>query len=487
MYKYILIVAGILASGILTAQNEVDALRYSFTDFNGSARYTGMAGSMGALGGDLSAIYGNPASIAVYRSSEFSLSPGISINNSEAVHYGTTMSDSKLNFNLGNLGFALAFPGREGSKIKYSHFGVNYNRIQEFQNNYSIQGTNSASSLSDVFANQANGLDFNNFQNELPFTSFLAWETFLINPTGATNEYVSEFPGGELEQIKYIETKGRVSQTDLAFGLNYDDRLHAGASIGLTGIQYTEESTYRELIREDYANDQLEDWTYLEELETSGTGINFNIGLIYKITDAIRLGGAWHSPTYFYELEDIWRSSLSTNFQGGESYSQNSPDGFNIYNLRTPSRYQASIAYVLGKKGLINIDYESVNYAGSKLNPSQNSPADFTFANEEISKQYQQANNIRIGGEYRFLPLSVRAGFAYYENPFQENIATQSPERLIIAAGLRFKLSAWSYFDFALKHTRFENDLYLYDPALVQATSLRHENNTFRFTYGTRF
>ena len=485
--RYVLIIAGLLASGILAAQNEIDALRYSFTDFNGTARYTGMAGAMGALGGDLSAIYGNPAAISLYRTSEFSLSPGISFNTTETDHYGNSVSDSKLNFNLGNLGFVLAFPGREGSKIKYSHFAVNYNRVQEFQNNYDIQGTNTASSLSDVFANQASGLDFNSFQSELPFTSFLAWETFLINPASGLNEYASEFPGGELEQIKYVDTKGRLSQTDLAFGLNYDDRLYGGATIGLTGIQYTEESTYRELIQENYSDEQLQDWTYFEELETSGTGINFNIGLIYKLTEAIRLGGAWHSPTYFYEVEDVWRASLSTNFEGGESYSQDSPDGFNIYNLTTPARYQASFAYIFGKKGLINIDYESVNYSGSKLNPAQNSPADFSIANAEIRSQYGQANNIRIGAEYRLLPVSIRAGFAYYENPFDDAIATQSPERIIFAGGLRLKLSNWTYLDMALKHTRFESDIFLYDPALVEPSRLTNSNNTLRFTLGTRF
>jgi len=473
--------------GRVTAQNEVDALRYSLTDFNGTARYTGMAGSMGALGGDLSALYNNPGAIAIYRSSELSISPGFAINTNESTHLGTRTSDSRFNFNLGNLGLVVSFPGREGSKIKFGHFGINFNRVQEFHNNYTIRGINSSSSLSDVFANQAFGLTPQQFENELPFTSALAWETFLINPAGGANEYVSEFPGGRLEQVKFIESRGRLTQTDLSFGMNYDDKLFAGASIGLTGILYAEEGTYREFIEEDYANDQLENWTYLEDLETSGSGVNFNIGLIYKITNALRIGGAWHSPTYFYQMEDIWSTSLSTNFTLGESFSQNSPGGFNVYNLTTPSRYQASLAYIFGKKGMINIDFERVDYGRSELDPANDSPADFTLVNEQIRNQFAQSNNIRVGTEYRLLPLSLRAGFALYQSPFSNSTFAENTERMFFTAGFRIKLSSYAYFDMAIKHSRFENELFLYDPNLIESSNLAHANNTIRFTFGTRF
>ena len=485
MMRIGLFLASFLVSSTLISQNEVDALRYSFIDFNGTARYTSMGGAFGALGGDLSSIYSNPAGIAVYRSNEISFSPGFSINSSRSNYNGISSNDNKLNFNIGNAGLALVFPGREGSKIKFGHFGVNYNRIQDFNNHYTINGENNSSSLSDVFANQALGIPSGELGDYLPFTSFLAWETFLINPGAGSNEYVSEYPGGNIRQTKTIENRGRVSQTDLAFGLNYDNKLYAGASIGLQNIYYEEETVHRETVLE--GDTDLSEWSYFEELETRGSGVNFNIGLIYRLVDQVRIGAAWHSPIYYFEIEDLWSSRLSTNFSTGETYLEQSIVGFNIYDLTTPSRYVGSIAVVVGKKGLISADYEYLNYANSRLSPAQGSPSDFTDANNEISNQYTNAANIRIGGEYRLLPLSLRGGFAYYQCPYRNGFVENSPDVMVISAGFGLRIGNYSYFDVALKHSRFTNDYYLYDPALVSLTDLEHSNNTLRFTYGYRF
>ena len=48
------------------SQNIYDAVNYSLSDFQGTARYNSMSGSFGALGGDLTAISINPASSAVF-------------------------------------------------------------------------------------------------------------------------------------------------------------------------------------------------------------------------------------------------------------------------------------------------------------------------------------------------------------------------------------------------------------------------------------
>jgi len=488
MKKYLLIFVNLtLASGILLSQNEVDALRYTYTDFNGTARYTSMGGAFGALGGDLSSVYNNPAGIAVYRAGELSFSPGFLFNTSNSTYNGTSTNDSKVNFNLGNLGFAVAIEGRQGSKIKLGHFGINYNRIQDFHNNYTIRGENTSSSLSDVFANQAFGVNSQNLAEELPFTSLLAYETFLINPGAGANEYISEFPGGLIEQFQEIETSGRLTQTDIAFGLNYDNKLYLGASIGLAGFKYTEEKIYREFIREEYADNQLEEWSYLENLESSGSGINLNIGLIYKVADLVRIGAAWHSPTYYYQIEDNWNTSLFTQFADGFSSDAQSVQGLSRFNLTTPSRYQASIAFIFAKKGLFSIDYEFLNYGKSELDPSSDSPADFTFANNEIAQQFTNAGKIRLGAEYRLLPLSIRAGAGYNQSPYVPSVVVNAADKLFITAGLGIKMGGNKYLDFAINHSRFSSDFFLYDPNLVNLTKFEHSNNTIRFTYGIKF
>ena len=46
-----------LAGGIAYAQGEMNAYTMSQTDLNGTARYLGMSGAFGALGGDISSMY----------------------------------------------------------------------------------------------------------------------------------------------------------------------------------------------------------------------------------------------------------------------------------------------------------------------------------------------------------------------------------------------------------------------------------------------
>ena len=76
-----------------TAQNEVDALRYSQVTFGGTARFNALSGAFGALGGDLSVTSVNPAGLSIYRGSEFSFTPSVMTQSTRSTHYGTTSED----------------------------------------------------------------------------------------------------------------------------------------------------------------------------------------------------------------------------------------------------------------------------------------------------------------------------------------------------------------------------------------------------------
>ena len=78
MKRYtIIILAFILSGGTLSAQNAVDALRYSRINTGGTARYMGMSGAFGALGADFTSASTNPAGIGLYRSFELSITPSV--------------------------------------------------------------------------------------------------------------------------------------------------------------------------------------------------------------------------------------------------------------------------------------------------------------------------------------------------------------------------------------------------------------------------
>lgn len=72
---------GCLATGAF-AQSAIDAYRFSQPDLRGTARFMGMGGAFGALGGDLSTLSQNPAGIGVYRSNELGFTLDLDVQKS---------------------------------------------------------------------------------------------------------------------------------------------------------------------------------------------------------------------------------------------------------------------------------------------------------------------------------------------------------------------------------------------------------------------
>ena len=63
--KYIFLFAALTALTV-NAQTQYDAFRFSESELNGTARFVGMGGAMGALGADISVMSTNPAGIGLF-------------------------------------------------------------------------------------------------------------------------------------------------------------------------------------------------------------------------------------------------------------------------------------------------------------------------------------------------------------------------------------------------------------------------------------
>ena len=103
--RYGLALAALCSSSMLFSQGVVDALKYSQQDIRGTARYMGMAGAFGALGGDITTLSQNPAGIGVYRNSDIAATIDLSNQVSSVNTAGNRMSDSKFNVSCNNFGF----------------------------------------------------------------------------------------------------------------------------------------------------------------------------------------------------------------------------------------------------------------------------------------------------------------------------------------------------------------------------------------------
>jgi long-subunit fatty acid transport protein len=221
-----------------------------------------------------------------------------------------------------------------------------------------------------------------------------------------------------------------------------------------------------------------------EELDIRGSGINAKLGIIYLVSESIRLGVAAHSPTRI-NLSDTWRYGMVTIFQDGFSSGYNSPEGQFRYRINTPWRVIGSAAIVAKQHGFLSVDYEYVDYRQSKLSTYRRSQANYGFQaeNEAIKNVYRATANIRIGGEFNpHKQISVRGGFALYGSPFFDGSgATQ-----IVSGGIGYKWTIF-YANLGLSHLIRQEKYYLYDAKYALPTAMDMGRTQVSISLGVRW
>ena len=430
-------VIALLSVETISAQSMYDAYKLSQSRPEGTARSMAMGNAFTALGGDLGSIAINPAASAVYRYSEFSITPNITVGGANTSYLGNRTTDSKTQFGISNLGLVTSHnTGRHNSGLVSWSFGALINKNNNFTSRMSAFGETAESSWLGAAAQSTNGihsshLDMNDdydpfYESTAPWRSILAWNATLLDLLPDSNtEYIgateningySIAVSGPLEQMYSKEVTGSISEAILNFGGNFANKLYIGASIGIQTISYKSIESYSEnaLNSTDFQTG-FQSFTHSYNLNTQGTGINLKAGLIYLPVAGLRLGASISTPTWMY-LQDEWEEEMSSSFDDGYSQKLYSPLGAYEYNLKTPFRWSVGAAYTFNKIGAISVDYEAVNYSQMKLS-SQYNTNDFNYENSDIKESYGKSNILRVGAEINVAPqFALRGGYQYYSN-----------------------------------------------------------------------
>jgi hypothetical protein len=464
------------------AQNEDDALRYSYTKFGGTARSTAMGGAFGALGSDFSSLSINPAGIGLYRKSEFSFSPAMSGAATQSSYFGESYKDDRYQFSVSNFGMVLAGTKESKSnKWKGAGIGFGYNRLANFNNRIVIQGNNATSSLADVYLSEAKGLDPSN----LPaFGTNLAWNTYLIDTLNG--EYFSSMPSNiNKTQRKTIEKRGGMGETLISFGGNYNNKLFLGGTMGFQRIRYWEESNYSESpVTDTFA---IKGYSVNNYLYTDGNSFNLKLGVIYMPVPFVRIGGAFHSPNFF-NMHDSYSTGMTTSFKDGKTINAGTDanggadKGSYDYRFTSPYRAIGSLAFILGQYGLISADYEFVDYREARFRAVGYS---FIEQNDIIRDKYKAVGNIRIGSEIRLNPFSIRLGYARYASPFKDE--TLMSDQQFFTGGFGYRQDGF-FADISYMRSMHTEKYYLYDSSFNPTPSTNKlTSGTIVGTVGLRF
>lgn len=478
-----------------------DAARFSQTQLGGTARYIGVGGSLGALGGDFSVLSTNPAGLALFRRSEFVLTPSFSFINSDASLRvdDISTSDNSNGFGLNNLGVVFVRKPRAGSKWKTFNVGLGYNRISNYRERFSYEGI-SQGSITDRWVDDANFIT-----DETPngiisdFGNGLGIDVEALFFDGCGDDYVTDFTSPtdcntilpfSLTRDGTVERSGAINEMTLSFAGNYDEKFMFGLTLGVPFLSFEQSTTYRELNEPLDTNLVLNALRFDEQLNTSGIGINAKLGIIYRANQALRLGAAIHTPS-FYSLTDNFGAQLVYDFtlQGVTAANDaESPDGVFDYGFRTPWRYFANAGLIIAKSGFISAEVEFVDYGNSKFNITKSDPSfqgEEDLLNEDVSIFLNNAVNFKIGGEYALERLRFRAGINFIAPTFAED--TEYDNTLTLGIGYR---PDNFYIDFAYARTNLRGAYAPYTlsngiaPQLTDVDIVR--NNLF-LTVGFKF
>lgn len=528
----------IIASSLsVQAQNEIDALRFSQTTITGTARSLGLAGATSAMGADLSAATLNPAGLGFYRRSDFVFTPTLRNIKSEGEFLDGMGSASRSNFGLSSLGIAAngtVYTGygrdrraAERGLLKYT-IAFGFNQIENFYRETDVTGYNPYSSITDRYAELANGiqpanLDPNSFAG-------LAWDAFAIDveETPTFDTYFGAGTGGEVAQRYRLTESGRRNEWYIAGGGNIDNFLFIGLGIGIQSLRYDQRFRFEETDVNDLHQNYIFDpnggiplefpfnsLTQEEKLQIRGTGINGKLGVIVRPTDQLRIGIGLQTPTYIsltdeFDLAMDHNHNLDVNLlqvsDRDTTTSVTTPRSQSEYAVTTPYRVNIGAMYLFGKRGFLTADLEVVDYTAARLKSGyvETDPAyyDFAFENDQIQDLFKMGVNLRVGGEVRLDIVRARAGFGLYGAALGDEarqyedinnlgeVLSVDPQRTLFTLGLGVRQPNY-YIDVAYVNQRTTDksspysteDAELFDPVLINTLT----SNSFALTVGFLF
>ena len=463
MKKHAAVIAFLFTAALAGAQSMNDAYLFSQNNYIGTARTVGMGNAVTAVGGDIGTLYFNPAGSAVNSYSQFSVTPGLVITSADA--HGTPLSGQTepygfedpnitghTRFAVPNYGFVMNFKtNRKSHGLKNWTFGFVGHTTNNFLNEVYASGSNYNTSFAGCMAALADGTPSSVFGGDNPYdntswrpvaaynsnmiATYGGMDARYIGVTEKTDGDVIRLADGLNQRYGWLRTG---SKQDLLFnfGFNISDVFYFGANIGITSLSMNSDEYWAEeamnpkkfAIQYVIGDGQFQE-TFFDNLRLrysynmEGNGAYLKAGFLTTPVAGLRIGAAITTPTVLnireYYAYDAQTRFLDSTFDG---YSK-SPEGEWEYDLRTPMRVNAGVAYTFGAIGLVSADYEMCNYGMMHFKSFMSrNDSEFEGVNADISDFMGVSHMLRVGTEIRPMPeLAIRAGYNLTTNPEKDD------------------------------------------------------------------
>lgn len=417
------LIAGVVHAQTVQDINSVSA--YSNEINAGSARYIGMGGSMGALGGDISSIEQNPAGLALAIASDVNVTLGVN-NYKNNTKFGNSFDADDTSVLFQNVGGTFVFNTNQTGFNRFS-IGVKYS--QQSLDNWVRMG-----------------------RNENIQATYLSSED--------PEEYTTYTMNGYHDEVVGYKTK-----MSLDFGASYSDKIYLGLGFNFHDVQYDNYVVFDEqTVGEDGTSNVFRYDLNGTPYTASGQGFSLSAGVIGKVNDNVRLGLAYHSPVWYRNIQESYYADLlfGENYRYDLYYSE--------YDRNANGRLVASAGAVFAKSLALNLDYTLHMNGSTKMMPS----GDFAGTNTFFDDYMKSSSEVRAGLEYRINNFRIRGGYNYVQSPFDEitldadlgneTVVTQNFDKAFRGDTNRFSLGAgYDFGGFYLDAAyQFQNQKYDY-------------------------
>lgn len=445
-----------------SAINSFDMFNTSTTQFSyGTARSAALAGAMTSLGADASCMSINPAGLGMYRSNEITVTPMMTFARATNSGVAGFEGNAKNRFAIGNFGMVAKL--RESSTgVTAINMGLAYNRLADFNYKYSFatNGTAGNASIADVFAGQlaAGGITSEQLKGSYDSSGAFMWGNYDPTYWGAILGYKTGLvydkdgvwgrdmiaDNAAVDSFTTVESKGSAGEWVWSLGMNFNSKFYLGFSLGISTINREQHTYYGEgyhYSAEPSLNYRADYFNYDQVSKMKGTGVNFKLGAIYRPIESLRIGVAFHTPTY---------NTVTYSFQSGmtsqvkalnnvddykvdadgfinPAFSEKSikliDDGDYSWTYTTPTRLMFGASYTFAKQVVLSVDYERDWYNSMRLKDSPYGPLYKGY----IKDTFKGSNTVRAGVEWRFIPqMAVRMGYGLWSGALNDNDAIYS-------------------------------------------------------------
>lgn len=527
------------------AQTIYDATNIAQRELNGTARFVGMGGAMGALGGDISTIATNPAGIGIYRSNDAMLTFGYSITGAESDYVGSKFEANKYRWNFDNAGFVLSTKIGNHTPLRYVNLGFNYHRSKSFYKNMTMQGmmgsidnqylsqirsmaqqaTDAQDYVNDRYGEQLNWDSKDIYRdNDAGWLGALGYQGALLfeNREEGYPDFYDAYVPSEADAYFLSRERGGIDQYNFNVSFNVNDRFYFGVTVGAYDVDYHKYSLYDENFNYTWAGDgqRYEEGYSLESFNRiHGSGYDFKFGAIIRpIEDSpLRIGLAVHTPTY-YKLTYTTGALLNSDMYlpddaGNETLTKTTVDTYSAlggrdmerdFKLQTPWVFNASLGYTVGKELALGAEYEYEDYSSMKFKYPHGE--EMAWETGEADLCMKGVHTLRLGAEFKpTSSFSLRAGYNYSSAAYKDDAIkalpsnsintdtdfanTQAMNTFTLGIGYRFSMF---YADLAYKYDTYKSDFYpFYNDinGLVtpQATKVTNTRSKVMLTLGVRF